>query len=84
MFLLKNSCPVGQSETDIFENAPTATDIEHGYHTQYQPMSNAEEGSIRFHIHNDQQDYIDLLHTYLVLDLRVERSDGSKLDDDDD
>lgn len=81
MFLLKNSCPVSQSEADLFINAPTATDIETGYYTPCQPVSNIEDGSIRFHFHNDQQDYIDLLHSYLVLTMKVENGDGSSLTD---
>ena len=79
MFLLKNSCPSSQSELDLFTNAPTATDVESGYHTECQPISNIEDSSLKFHIHNDQQDYIDLLHSYIVMTLRVENEDGSAL-----
>ena len=82
MFMMKNSCPDSQSELDIFTNAPTSADVESGYHVQYQPTSNISEGPIRFHIHNDQQDYIDLLHSYLLFTLRVENHDGSVLADD--
>lgn len=82
MFLLKNSCPAAQSELDLFTNAPTATDVETGYHTECQPVSNIEDASLKFHIHNDQQDYVDLLHSYLSMTLKVENADGSPLEAD--
>lgn len=82
MFVLKHSCPASQSELNLFNNAPTAVDVESGYHTQYQPTSSLSDGPIRFKINNDQQDYIDLLHSYLLLTLKVVKEDGSDLDDD--
>ena len=72
MFLMKNSCPAAQSELDLLTNAPTATDVEAGYHIQHQPTSNISEGPIRFHIHNDQSDYTNLLRSFLLLTARVE------------
>jgi hypothetical protein len=82
MFLLKNSCPATQSELNLFSNAPTATDVESGYHTQHQPTSGVNDASMRFHFHTDQQDYVDFLHSYLVFTLKVTQDNGNTLEED--
>ena len=79
MFVIQNSCPVSQSEVELFTNAPTSTDVERGYHTHYQPVSNVEDGSIKFYVRNNQNDYVDLLHSYLLMTLKVENGNGTDL-----
>ena len=81
MFLVKSSCPASQTELDLFNNAPTATDVERGYETQYQPTSGLKGGTIRFTFHSDQNDYVDFLHSYLQFNIKVTDADGSNLEE---
>lgn len=75
-----SSCESFKSELDLFTLPPTQNSIESGHWVQFKPVSSLSEGApIEFVIANNNNDYIDLVNTFLHVNVSVTRADGTKL-----
>lgn len=82
-FLHSNSCECVKSELDLFTLPPTQTSIEHGDWVQYKPLASLTDDSpIEFVVPGHGDEYIDLSHTILNMQVKIVKSDGTKLEDD--
>jgi len=76
-----NSCLSTKSELDLFTVPPTQNSIEGGCWVQFKPIASITEGAPNeFVIPNNNNEYIDLVNTFLHVDVSVTKKDGTKLD----
>lgn len=81
--MFEHSCLADKPELDIFEQLPTQAAVEEGYHVEHLPRSNPDDGPLKFEISGDSNDYIDLKHSYLRMELKIVKQDGSDIADSD-
>ena len=83
-FIFEHSCLAAKPELQLFDDLPTQAAVENGYTTEYLPRSNlSDDGPIKFEVSGVGSDYIDLLNSYLLLELKITKADGSNLANDD-
>jgi hypothetical protein len=83
-FMFEHSCLATKPELDLFSQLPTQASIEEGFHTEHQPTNTLlENNPIKFTISGDSNYYIDLASSYLYLEMKITKSDGSEMADDD-
>lgn len=71
-FLHAHSCECVKSELDLFTLPPTQTTIEHSQWIQYKPLSSITNDSpIEFTVPGTSEDYLDLAHTMLKLQVSL-------------
>ncbi|XP_064635795.1 uncharacterized protein F54H12.2-like [Lineus longissimus] len=76
------SCECTKSELELFSLPPTLTSIEKAQHVEYLPLGSLDDDTpIEFFISNRGDEYIDLAKTYLYLEVKVTKSDGTNLDE---
>ena len=69
--IIRNSEECGKSELDLFTVPPTQTVMEEGRWDMVKPYSNFEHGTITFDIEGDNQCYIDLSQTELLVTCQI-------------
>ena len=80
-FIHEGSCECAKSELDLFSLPPTQTSIESGLFVEYRPiLSLTDSAPIEFEIVSSGDDYIDFANSYLHVEAKIERSDGTALD----
>lgn len=83
--LHKYSCECVKSELDLFALPSTQTSIEGGQWVHYKPLSSiSDESPLEFVVHGGGDEYLDLAHTMLYLNLKICKEDGSNFTADDD
>ena len=82
-FIFEHSCLASKPQLDLFSNLPTQASVEDGYHIEHLPRSNPNEGPIKFEISGDSNDYMDLLNSYLLLEIKLSKADNTDIDDND-
>lgn len=79
-FLHPMSCECLKSELDLFSVPPTQTSIIAGQWVEYQPLSSlSTSGPIEFSISGSGEDYVDFSQSWLLLEAKVTKPDGSNL-----
>ena len=74
-FLHAHSCECVKSELDLFTLPPTQTTIENSQWIQYKPLSSlSTESPIEFTVPGTSEDYLDLAHTMLKLQVSLYNS----------
>lgn len=77
-FIHRQSCECVKSELDLFALPSTQTSIEAGQWVHYKPLSSlSDESPLEFVIHGSGDEYIDLSHTLLYLNLKICKDDGT-------
>ena len=78
------SCECTNTSLDIFAVSPTQTSIENGLYVEYHPLATlTDSGPIEF-IVKGSDDYLDLTNSYLHVQAKITKADGSPLDAADD
>ena len=79
-FIHKDSIACAKSELDLFLIPPTQTAIEKGYFIEFHPLSNIRDGQpLEFNISGNGEDYMDLSSSYLHVKVKIIKSDGNNL-----
>ena len=81
-FIHKDSIACAKSELDLFLIPPTQTAIEKGYFIEFHPLSNIRDGKpLEFNIsgNGEDEDYMDLSSSYLHVKVKIIKSDGNNL-----
>ncbi|XP_067939591.1 uncharacterized protein F54H12.2-like [Watersipora subatra] len=82
-YTFENSCLASNSELELFSNHPTQACIEEGMHVEHIPTSSVQDDSpIKFFVSGDSNYYMDLKSSYLHLEIKITKADGSNIDDD--
>lgn len=82
-YTFENSCLASNSELELFSNHPTQASIEEGMHVEHIPTSSVQDDSpIKFFVSGDSNYYMDLKSSYLHLEVKITKADGSNIDDD--
>lgn len=80
-FIFEHSCLAAKPELDLFSTPPTQAAIEEGFHTEHMPTTSLSEGSqIKFNVSGDSSYYIDLNASYILLEVKITKADGSNID----
>lgn len=83
-FIFEHSCLASKPELDLFTDLPTVAAVEEGFHVEHLPTTTVSDTSpIKFHISGDSNYYIDTNNSYLYLEIKIVKSDGTALGDDD-
>ena len=83
-FIFEHSCLASKPELQLFDDLPTQAAIENGYTTEYLPRGNLTDGGpVKFEVSGNGSDYIDLLNSYLLLELKITKVDGADLAEED-
>jgi hypothetical protein len=83
-FMFEHSCLASKPEVDLFTNLPTQAAVEDGFHVEHLPTTNVNDNSpIKFHVSGDSNHYTDLSKSYLYLEGKIVKADGTDLEDDD-
>ena len=73
------------SVLDLFTVLPTQTSIETGVHVEYHPLATiTQNGPIEYVIKGTGEDYLDLTNSYLHVQAKITKPDGTDLDESDD
>jgi hypothetical protein len=72
---IKDSEECGKSELDLFTIPPTQTAMEEGRWDFIKPFSNYSTGTVTFQIEGDNQCYIDLSQTELLVTCKIYKKD---------
>ena len=76
----KDSVACAKAELDLFLIPPTQTAIEKGYFIEFHPLSNIQDGQpLEFSISGNGEDYMDLSSSYLHVKVKIIKSDGNNL-----
>ena len=76
----ERSCLCVKSELDLFSVPSTQTSIEHGCNVEYHPIAaTLDSGPIEFNVPGSGSDYLDLANTYLHLNVKITKSDGTAI-----
>ena len=77
------TCECLKPELDLFSNPPTQTSVKEGQDIEYHPFTALEKsGPIKFVIDGTGDEYLDLYHTNLYVEVKVVCANGSPIDDD--
>ena len=81
-FLHIDSCECTKSELDLFALPPTQVAIERGEWVEYKPISALNDTmQIEFAVPGIGEEYMDLSHTMLYLKVKVVKSNGAALEE---
>ncbi|XP_064622574.1 uncharacterized protein F54H12.2-like [Lineus longissimus] len=76
------SCECTNNDLELFSLPPTLTSIEKSQHIEYLPLGSlTDDTPIEFFVSNCGDEYIDLAKTYLYLELKVTKADGTDLEE---
>jgi hypothetical protein len=76
------SCECTKSELELFSLPPTLTSIERARHVEYLPLGSlTDDNPIEFFVANRGEEYIDLAKTYLYVEAKITKADGTALED---
>lgn len=79
-FMIDGSAEVATSQLDLFSIPSTNTSIEEGTYVNYNPISSLTDSSpIEFDITSSGETFIDLASTYLHVQAKILRADGSEM-----
>ncbi len=79
--IFEHSCLAAKPELDLFSNSPTMAALDEGWTTEYLPTTALNDSSpIKFFISGDTNHYIDPNSTYLYLEVKITKGDGTNLD----
>lgn len=82
--MLEHSCLAAKPELDLFSNLPTQAAVDDGFYTEYQPIGSlTDDNPIKFHVSGDSNFYLDLASSYLYLELKITKLDGTSIGEDD-
>lgn len=82
-FITEHSCELYKPELDLFTQLPTQASVHDGYTVEHGTLNNLDsEMPLRFEVSSDGSDYIDLLNSYLYLEVKITNPDGSNIADD--
>ena len=82
-FVHRQSCEGVKSELDLFGVPPTQTSIEDAQWVEHQPMASLESGGpIEFLLPGSGDTYLDLASSYLHVQAKVTKGNGTPLDPD--
>ena len=81
-FIFEHSCLATKPELDLFSNLPTQEAVEEHFHTEIQPNTSLDDGSINFTVSDDSNYYLDLATSYLYLEVKITKGDGTAIDAD--
>lgn len=80
-FLHSHSCECMKSELDLFTIPPTQTSIEASQWVHYKPVSSlTDDGPLEFVVPGHGEEYIDLAHTMIVLNVKITASAAAAQD----
>ena len=81
-FIHKDSVACVKSELVLFMIPPMQTAIEKGYFIEFHPLSNIrDEQPLEFNVSGNGEDYMDLSSSYLHVKVKITKSDGNDLPD---
>ena len=79
-----NNCECTNTSLDIFTIPPTQTSIEQGAYVEYHPLATlTDQGPIEFII-KGSDDYLDLTNSYLHIQAKITKANGTDLEEADD
>ena len=79
-FIMEHSCLATKPELDLFSNFSTQAAVESGSHIEHMPITTIDDASpIKFHISSDSSQYIDLGLSYLYLEVKIVKADGTAI-----
>lgn len=82
--MFENSCLASKTELDLFNELPTQAATEDGFYTEHLPNGSTEnQNPIKFTVSGDSNCYLDLSNSYLYLETKITKADGTDLGDDD-
>lgn len=83
-FMFEHSCLAAKPELDLFSNLPTQASVEEGFHTEIQPTVTLDDGNpIKFSVSGDSNYYIDLASSFVYLEVKITKDDGTNIGGDD-
>ena len=84
-YIFDHSCLAGKPELDLFGNPPTQASIDEGFHTEHMPTTSLNDsGPIKFSVSGDSNYYFDLNSSYIYLEVKITKADGSNIDNTED
>ena len=79
-FVHEDSCECSKTELDLFLVPPTQTAIESSQHIEHRPLSSLSDGApIEFAIMGSGDEYLDLSDTYMLVTVKINKTNGSVL-----
>ncbi|XP_067945020.1 uncharacterized protein F54H12.2-like [Watersipora subatra] len=79
--IFEHSCLAAKPELDIFSAPPTMAALEDSWSTEYLPTTSLDDTSpIKFMISGDSNHYIDPYSSYLYLEVKITKQDGTDID----
>ena len=79
----EGSCECSRSEMELFSLPPTLVTVERVQHVQYLPLGTLTDDSpIEFFVSGHGDNYINLSKSYLYVEAKITKADGSNLDAD--
>lgn len=79
--LHEHSCLATRPELDLFTNLPTQASVDDGFFTEYQPIGSlTDDNPVKFHVSGDSNSYIDLASSYIYLEVKITKADGTNID----
>ncbi|XP_067941917.1 uncharacterized protein F54H12.2-like [Watersipora subatra] len=79
--IFEHSCLAAKPELDIFSTPPTMAALEDSWSTEYLPTTSLDDTSpIKFMISGDSNHYIDPYSSYLYLEVKITKQDGTDID----
>lgn len=80
-YIFEHSCLATKPELDLFTTPPTQAAMEEGFHTEHMPTTSlSESGPIKFSVSGDSNYYLDLNSSYILLEVKITKADGSNID----
>lgn len=76
----EHSCLAARPELDLFSNLPTQAAIDDGFFTEYQPIGSlTDDNPVKFHVSGDSNSYVDLASSYIYLEVKITKEDGTNI-----
>ena len=76
------SHPCTKSELDLFTLPPTLTSLEKAQHVEYLPIGSlTDDTPIEFFVSSRGDEYIDLAKTYIYIEAKITKADGTALEE---
>lgn len=80
-YIFEHSCLASKPELDLFSTPPTQAAIEEGIHTEHMPTTSlSDAGPIKFDVSGDSNYYLDLNASYILLEVKITKGDGTNID----
>lgn len=71
LFMMEHSCETAKPELELFSNLPTQSSLDDGYYEEVGSKTNLSDGPIIFEVNSDVSDYMDLLNSHLMCEIKV-------------